>query len=76
MAQAYRIVVTPEARGQLEHLHAYIAAAADKETAFGFTDGIGDFIVGLNETPKRATPRAFTSDLEAFALQFHPLLRS
>jgi len=54
---SYRIVFTPEARNQLDDLHAYISAAADIETASRFTDGIIDYIAGLSEFPKRGTPR-------------------
>lgn len=57
MTMTYRIVFTPEARDQLDHLHAYISAAADVKTASGFTDGIIDHIAGLSEFPKRGTPR-------------------
>jgi plasmid stabilization system protein ParE len=57
MAMACRIVFTPEARDQLDHLHAYISAAANVEIASGFTDGIIDHIAGLSEFPKRGTPR-------------------
>jgi len=57
MAMSYRIVFTPEARNQLDDLHAYISTAADVETASRFTDGIIDHIAALNEFPKRGTPR-------------------
>ncbi|MBB4639842.1 type II toxin-antitoxin system RelE/ParE family toxin [Rhizorhapis suberifaciens] len=57
MTMSYRIVFTPEARDQLDRLHAYISAAADVETASRFTDGIIDHIDGLSEFPKRGTPR-------------------
>lgn len=54
---SYRIVFTPEARDQLDRLHAYIAAAADVNTASRFVDGIIDYIATLQEFPKRGTPR-------------------
>jgi len=54
---SYRIVFTPEARDQLDRLHAYIAAVADVDTAARFTDGIIDHIATLHEFPKRGTAR-------------------
>ena len=57
MTTAYRIVFTPEARDQVDHLHAYISAAADGETASRFTDAIIDHIARLSEFPERGTPR-------------------
>jgi plasmid stabilization system protein ParE len=54
---AYRIVFTPEARDQLDHLHSYIASAADTEIATRFADGILDHIATLSELPERGTPR-------------------
>lgn len=54
---SYRIVFTPEARDQLDGLHAYILAAADAEIASRFTDGIIDHIADLSEFPRRGTPR-------------------
>ena len=53
----YRIVVTPEARDQLDNLHSYIAAAANAETSTRFVNGILDHIATLREFPKRGTPR-------------------
>jgi plasmid stabilization system protein ParE len=53
----YRIVFTPEARDQLDQLHAYISAAADLEIASGFVDGIIDHIAELSEFPNQGTPR-------------------
>jgi len=53
----YRIVFTPEARDQLDQLHAYISAAADFEIALGYVDGIIDYIAALSEFPNRGTPR-------------------
>lgn len=57
MTTQYRIVVTPEARDQLDDLHAYISAAADPDTATGFTDAIIDHIAKLSEFPERGSPR-------------------
>jgi plasmid stabilization system protein ParE len=54
---AYRIVVTREARDQLDNLHSYISTAADMATASKFTDGIIHHIAGLTEFPERGTPR-------------------
>jgi plasmid stabilization system protein ParE len=54
---AYRIVFTPEARDQLDHLHSYIASAADAEIALRFADSILDHIARLSEFPERGTPR-------------------
>ena len=57
MTAPYRVIFTPEARDQLDALHAYIAAAADPETASRFVDGIIDHIATLSDFPKRGTPR-------------------
>ena len=57
MSIQYRVVFTPEARDQLNDLHAYIAAAADPDTATDFTNGIIDHAATLSEFPHRATPR-------------------
>lgn len=57
MTISYRIVVTPEARDDLDAVHSYIAAAADTETASRFTNGIIDHIATLSAFPKRGTPR-------------------
>lgn len=54
---SYRIVFTPEARDQLDRLHAYIATAADMDIASQFVNGIIDHIATLQEFPKRGTPR-------------------
>jgi toxin ParE1/3/4 len=53
----YRIIVTPEARDQLDTLHAYISDAADAEIASRFIDGILNYIATLGDFPKRGTPR-------------------
>ena len=57
MTVPYRIVFTPEARDQLDALHAYISAAADTGIASRFVDGIIDHIATLRDLPKRGTPR-------------------
>lgn len=54
---AYRVVVTPEARDQLDTLHTYLSDAADAEIASQFIDGILDYIATLRDFPKRGTPR-------------------
>ena len=54
---AHRIVFTPEARDQLDHLHSYIASAADAEIAMRVADGILDHIATLSELPGRGTSR-------------------
>lgn len=46
---AYRVVVTPEARDQLDTLHTYLSDAADAEIASQFIDGILDYIATLRE---------------------------
>lgn len=53
----HRIVFTPEARDQLDHLHRFIASATDAEIATRFADGILDHIANLSEFPERGTPR-------------------
>jgi plasmid stabilization system protein ParE len=53
----HRIIFTPEARDQLDHLHAYISSVADTETATRFANGILDHIDTLSEFPKRGSPR-------------------
>ena len=53
----YRIVLTPEARDQLDQLYTYISAAADVEIASRFVNRIIDHIAGLEEFPKRGTAR-------------------
>lgn len=54
---SHRIIFTPEARDQLDQLHAYIAAAANAEIASGFVNGIIDHIAGLEDFPRRGTAR-------------------
>jgi plasmid stabilization system protein ParE len=53
----YRIVLTPEARDQLDQLHGYLTAAADAGTASRFVSGILDHIAALDECPQRGTSR-------------------
>ena len=54
---SHRIVFTPEARDQLDSLHAYITTAADAEIASRFVDGIIDHVATLTDFPNRGTPR-------------------
>lgn len=54
---SHRIVFTPEARDQLDSLHAYISTAADAEIASRFVGGIIDHIATLTDFPNRGTPR-------------------
>ncbi len=53
----YRVVLTPEARDQIDDLHAFIASAANADIAERFVDGIFDRLDALREFPARATPR-------------------
>lgn len=53
----YRIVVTPEARDQLDAIYDYIAGAASPDIAFRFTEGIVDHLATLSEDPRIGTPR-------------------
>lgn len=54
----HRIVVTPEARDQLDQLYRFIASAAgDTDIALRFVDGIIDHIATLADFPKRGSPR-------------------
>lgn len=55
--RSYRIVFAPEARDQLDRLHAYVAAAAGPDVATGFVDSILDHIAGLSDFPMRGTTR-------------------
>ncbi|WP_157219461.1 type II toxin-antitoxin system RelE/ParE family toxin [Flavisphingomonas formosensis] len=54
---AYRIVVTPEARDQLNAIYDYIAQAASALIARRFTDGILDHLAPLADHPGIGTPR-------------------
>jgi toxin ParE1/3/4 len=53
----HRVVFTPEARDQLDALHAYIASVADADTATRFVGGIIDHAETLRDFPARGTPR-------------------
>lgn len=54
----HRIIVTPEARDQIDQLYRYIAIAAqDAGTALRFVDRLLDHIATLAEFPLRGTPR-------------------
>ncbi len=54
----YRIVVTPEARDQIDQLYRYIATAAqDSDFALGFVGRLLDHIATLAEFPQQGTPR-------------------
>ncbi|UIJ44786.1 type II toxin-antitoxin system RelE/ParE family toxin [Sphingomonas cannabina] len=54
---ATRIVVTPEARDQIDAIYDYIAEAASPEIARRFTDGIVDHLAKLADHPRIGTPR-------------------
>lgn len=53
----HSIVLTPEARDQLDAIYDHIAAAASREIARRFTDGILDHIGKLTDFPLRGTMR-------------------
>lgn len=53
----YRIVVTPEAREQLNAIYDYISGAASSDIALRFTNGIIDQLAPLKDYPKIGTPR-------------------
>ncbi|QTH22472.1 type II toxin-antitoxin system RelE/ParE family toxin [Rhizorhabdus wittichii] len=53
----HSIIVTPEARGHLDDIYDYIAAAASPEIARRFTDGILHHIGKLTDFPNRGTMR-------------------
>lgn len=53
----HRIVVTPEARDQLDAIYDFIAAAATPTIALRFTDGIMDHLASLSDFPRIGTPR-------------------
>lgn len=54
----YRIIVTPEARDQIDQLYRYLAfAAQDTNVAIGFVDRLLDHIATLAEFPQRGTLR-------------------
>ncbi len=54
---AHDVVITPEARGQLEDIYDYIADAASPGTALRFTDGIIDHLARLADYPRIGTSR-------------------
>lgn len=54
---SHAIIVTPEARDQLNNIYDHIAAAASDDIALRFTDGILDYIAKLTDFPKRGTMR-------------------
>ncbi|MEO8927477.1 MAG: type II toxin-antitoxin system RelE/ParE family toxin [Caulobacteraceae bacterium] len=53
----YRIVISPNARDQLEALYDYIAEAASAQVALGYTDAIVDHIDKLADFPHRGSRR-------------------
>jgi len=53
----YRIIVTPEARDQLDAIYDYIAYAATPSIARQFTDGIIDRLAVLTDYPRTGSPR-------------------
>jgi len=53
----YRIVVTSEARDQLDAIYDYIAYAATPDIARQFTDGIVDRLAMLTDYPRTGSPR-------------------
>lgn len=53
----YRIVVTPEARDQLDELYSYIATQADADIASSYLTALIDQVGTLREFPKRGTAR-------------------
>ena len=55
--KTYRIIVTREARDQLDRLHSYIAEAASTAIAANYVDGIFGQIETLEEFPERGAPR-------------------
>jgi toxin ParE1/3/4 len=54
---AYRVLLSPRVRDQLEAIHDYIAEAAGPATAERFTDALLDRIEALSELPMRGVPR-------------------
>ncbi|TNE39405.1 MAG: type II toxin-antitoxin system RelE/ParE family toxin [Sphingomonadales bacterium] len=54
---SYRIIVTPEARDQLDAIYDYIAYAATPGIARQFTDGIIDRLAVLTDYPQTGSPR-------------------
>ena len=54
---SHDIVFTPEARDQLDSLHAYISTAANADIASSFVSGIIDHVAMLSDFPRRGTAR-------------------
>jgi plasmid stabilization system protein ParE len=54
---SHRIILSTEARGQLDALYDYIAAAASPGIALRFTDAILDHIEALRDFPNRGARR-------------------
>jgi toxin ParE1/3/4 len=54
---AFSIVITTEARAQLNHLYDYISPHASPAIARAFTDGIVDRLATLVDFPRTGTPR-------------------
>ncbi len=54
---SHEIVVSPEARAQLDNLYDYIAEAASAATAFRFTNAILDQLESLRDFPNVGTRR-------------------
>lgn len=54
---SYRIIVTPEARDQLEAIYDYIVYAATPDIARQFTNGIIDRLAVLTDYPRTGSPR-------------------
>ncbi len=54
---SHTVIVSPEARAQLDQLYDYIAAAASPDTALRFNNDILDHLEGLQDFPIRGTAR-------------------
>jgi toxin ParE1/3/4 len=54
---SYTIVVSPEARAQLDALYDYVDSAASPDIALGFNDAILDQLNKLSDFPSRGTKR-------------------
>ena len=54
---SHKIVVSDEARAQLDDLYDYIAAAASPDTALRFNSAILDQLESLRDFPNVGTPR-------------------
>jgi toxin ParE1/3/4 len=53
----HTVIVSVEARAQLDELYDYVAAAASPATALRFTNDILDQLEGLQDFPSRGTMR-------------------